>query len=271
MRYSKVLCVASAVLVFAGMRTARAATELMYGFNDSGLNGFSISYDGSDNQDATISESTATGVTEGTGALDLHSGTSAGYTQTDLRTSTIPADLVSSQTSSLSLTAETYYADANYITVAPVLYLDGSFSNVAAGDPAGVFQKLLAASQTLQPAAAIPGSIPPNTLTFNLLFKDPYATAHSASVANGTAATVADGNSTTQTYTAGQILTAFLAANPDATASIDGFALETTTSGTAAGVDVYLDDVTIPAVPEPASLGIIAAAGLMISRRRRAH
>lgn len=247
------------------------AAQLMYGFNSPTIDGFSLSYD-STGGDGSVLQSTTTGVTEGTGALNIHLATGAGnaYTQLDAQTNNLPANLVLPGTNSLSLDATATYQNANYITVAPIFYLDGTTNGTTAFS-----YKFTIPSKTL----TTDGSV--NADTFSLLVKDPYATA------NGS--TPADGDTTTGTYTPGHIAAALTAAiqanNALGGAAIDHFAFEETTNPVSVnpgtgnnnpdlGDDLFVDNVTIPgsgSVPEPTSLGLLAAGGLMLKRwtRRR--
>ena len=257
------------------LMTSRAvqATEVIYGFNDATLSSFTLAYD--QDTTATFTESTTTGVTEGTGAAHIAiAPTGGGYDQVDVTTGNLPADLVASTTTSLSADLAANYQNAGYITVAPEFYLDGTTDGTT---PFGM--KLLFPSQTLAYDAGVTTD---HTYTYSVLIKDPYAVALPANYhGDGQPATPADGNSTTATYTPGQIIASITAAlqatNSSATGSVDGFGFEETTntdSGggpTDLGDDLYIDNVTVPVTPapEPASLGVLALGGMAMFRRRK--
>ena len=269
----KVIYTAAAGAAFLLTSQAVRATEVIYGFNDPTLSSFTLAYD--QDATATFTESTTTGVTEGAGAAHIAVGpTGGGYDQVDVTTGSVPTDLAASTTTSLSADLAANYQNAGYITVAPEFFIDGTTDGTT---PFGM--KLLFPSQTL---AYDGGVTTDHTYTYSLLIKDPYAAALPANYhGDGQPATPADGDSTTATYTPGhiiaQITAALQATNSSATGSIDGFGFEETTntnSGggpTDLGDDLYIDNVTVPvtvAVPEPASLGLLAVGAVSMFRRR---
>ncbi len=272
------LTAAGAALVLA--QTNRAKAELVFGFNDSTLNGFTNPTPAYDQDGtATVSQSTTTGVSEGTGALHINVGpTGGGYDQIDVTTTQFSQDLVNPATNTLSLTAAANYNNAGYITLAPEFYIDGTTDGTSAFGT-----KLLFPSTTLFYDNGVATN---EAYTFGLTIKDPYATARPANYqGNGQPATPADGDSTTTKYTPGhiaaQILAALQVANPSATGAVDAFGFEETTNTASGnpnaadtGDDLFVDDVTIPdvsAVPEPTSLMLagIPLGGLLLRRRRR--
>ena len=221
--------VVSASMVLAA-NSAKAAT-LIYGF-ESGTDGFFVN----GGSETSVAQST-TGATNGsTSSLQIVSPT-AGYSLGGVETADVPVPLTTADSFNYDLTAD--FSNIGYAFIFPEFFLNNG-QQLVPDNYEGSYANL--GGQNLMG----------HTLTDNL-------------------AAYQDANIGTGLYTVGQILSE----DPsDAGALITDFQITIEHGGdsTGAPLNLYIDNVTVPsaaAVPEPASLGLVALGGLLLGRRRR--
>lgn len=261
MAHRSLVASAASIGLLIACSSAARATELIYGFNTTdtpALDGFKETY--SSPAGGSASQSTTTGVTEGNGALDFRTPATTdasgdpyntGYTQVDVAQSgstAVPTDLANATSFNLDFTFNPGAAtgNINYFELYPVMFLEG-----------GGTDNKLSASNTADGQPYLAGQVyNGTTLTFNLdSFTDPNA-------GDGV-----DTDTPGAYYTPAQIVAANQTEFPGSTLVAFGF--ELIDAGSATPFDLYIDNVTVPSVPEPAALGAVACGMLLIKRRRR--
>ena len=238
-------------VVAAGVAThAARADELIYGFNDPTqftkvppATAAVITGNFTPKPGSSVAQNTSTGVTEGTGSLQINNSANAQYGGALI--SSVPADLYNAATFSVDVTITdnpVIDGTSSYFDLVPIYFsTDGEI------DP-----DISKSSAFISLAAQLPNTTVKYTVQQQ--FFDPE-------------------ENLSADATPGQILTADQAADGSTADAITGLQL-TVEHGPGVATTVFVDDLTVPtltASPEPTSFALVGLGGAALLGRRRRH